>query len=56
LHFALYLPLRYRRCGSFDDLQKHFKQLHEREHQKKMRGPKKFVAKYVKSDKAQRVR
>lgn len=46
----------YRRCKSFEDLQKHFRQLHEREHQKKMRGPKKFAAKYSKSDKAARVR
>jgi hypothetical protein len=46
----------HRRCKSFDDLQKHFRQLHEREHQKKLRGPKKAAAKYHTSDKAQRVR
>lgn len=45
-----------RRCKSFDDLQKHFKQLHEREHKKKLGGPKKFVKKYAKSEKAARVR
>jgi hypothetical protein len=45
-----------RRCKSFDDLQKHFKQLHEREHKKKLGAPKKFANKYAKSDKAARVR
>ncbi|WIA37689.1 hypothetical protein OEZ86_014580 [Tetradesmus obliquus] len=49
-------PLCGRRCKSFDDLQKHFRQLHEREHQKKLGAPKKHAAKYSKSDKAARVR
>jgi hypothetical protein len=50
------LLLPRRRCKSFEDLQKHFRQLHEREHKKKLGGPKKSVRKYVKSDKAARVR
>lgn len=52
----LLLLLPCRRCKSFEELQKHFRQLHEREHKKKLGGPRKSVKKYVQSDKAARVR
>lgn len=46
----------FRRCKSHADLEKHFKQLHAREHAKRLGGPKKSVKNYVKSEKAQRLR
>ncbi|GAX73597.1 hypothetical protein CEUSTIGMA_g1048.t1 [Chlamydomonas eustigma] len=46
-----------RKCKSVADLSKHFKQLHEREHKKKMgSGSPKRTRKYLESDKAERYR
>ena len=46
----------HRRCKSFDELHRHFKQLHEREHKKRMGGSKKQAAAYAKSGKAALIR
>lgn len=45
-----------RRCKSIEDRNKHFRQLHQREHEKKLKAPQKQVKKYVASDKAERYR
>eukprot|EP00879_Flechtneria_rotunda_P018022 GHRR01018888.1.p1 GENE.GHRR01018888.1~~GHRR01018888.1.p1 ORF type:complete len:198 (+),score=41.11 GHRR01018888.1:42-596(+) len=53
---GLRCPLCGRRCSSVEQLNKHFKQLHQREHQKRLNAPKKTARKYHESTKAQRYR
>jgi hypothetical protein len=46
----------YRRMKSSEHLDKHWKQLHAREHSKRARAPPKIAKKYLASDKANRYR